>query len=88
MFACFNEPQRVGLHGILVACHFLLLPTPLGQLDLVREEITTSHHVSESKVCPQSPQPFTRFLITLVPPLDLDDPIVISVPDVAGHTIR
>ena len=36
-----DVPERVWLDGILVASDLLLFEAPLGQLDLVREEITS-----------------------------------------------
>lgn len=42
MYVGFDDPQRVGFDGVLVASDLLLLETPRGKLDLVREEIAPS----------------------------------------------
>jgi len=88
MCARLYKPQRVSHNRVFVACHLLLLPPPLRQLDLVRKKITSSQRVSQPKMCTQRPQAFGRLL---VPPITFHNfkiPIIIGVTCEAGHTIR
>lgn len=82
-----DHPPRVGLHSLLIARNLLLLETPLGQLDLMTEEITPSHRMAQPKPRPQSPQPLKTLGIMLVTLVDLHEPIVVGVACKASETV-
>jgi hypothetical protein len=87
MCARFYEPQRVSHDSVFVTCYLLLLPSPLRQLDLMREKITPSQCVSQSEVSPQCPQALSRFLIPLIALRNFQIPIIVGITYEAGHTI-
>ena len=80
-------PQRIGQNSLLVASHLLLLETPLRKLDLVRKQVAASHDVPEPELGSEGPETLARFLVTFIPFVDFDDPIVIRVSRVAGDTV-
>lgn len=52
MCARLHEPQRIIPHSILIASDLLLLPSPIRQLDLMREEIAPSKRVPQPEMRP------------------------------------
>ena len=50
MLVLLNVPNGVGQCGTISACHFLLLETPIRQLDLVGKENAASHEMDELKL--------------------------------------
>ena len=88
MYVGFDDPQRVGFDGVLVASDLLLLETPRGKLDLVREEIAPSQCMPKPEHRAQSPETLGRLRVTPVASLDLHDPVVVRVPRKIRHTVR
>lgn len=87
MSRSFNEPQRIGFHGILVTCNLLLLKAPFGELHFVRKKITTGQSMAQPERRPQSPQTLGRLPIPLVTMLNFDIPVVVGVAHEAGQTV-
>jgi len=88
MNGSLDKPQRVGLDGVFVTRDFLLFETPLGEFDLVREEIATSQRMAQPKRRPQCPQLLGRFLVTFISMLDFHEPVVVCVSSKSWHAIR
>ena len=89
-------PQRILPGGVLVARHLvtvsldpamikradlLLLVRPVGQLDLVREEVTPAQNMPESELRPQGPELMPSLSIPFALGLrsELDNKVVIRV---------
>ena len=88
MHVGLHEPQRVIAHRILVARHLLLLPSPVGQLDLVREQVAPLQRMAQPERRPQRPYTLIRLLIPPIPMLNLHNPIIIRIPRKVRHPIR
>lgn len=51
MFVLLNIPEAVGDGAAFCASNLLLLETPVGELDLVREQSAASHEMDQSELC-------------------------------------
>ena len=72
---------------MFVACYFLLLPTPLGELDFVREQVTTCHDVPKTELSAQCTKALRGLLVAFVTLVDFYDPIVVRIPSIPRNTI-
>ena len=81
MIRRLDKPQRIRPGRILITRHLLLLKPLVGQLDLVREQITSRQGMPQPKNRPQRPQPLRRLLVPLVSALNLHKPVVVGVTD-------
>ena len=82
-----NHPKGVWFHRVLVACHLLLLKTPVRQFDFMRKEVTASQGVPQPEDGPQRAKSRGRFPVLLVAVLDLDEPVIVRIPDEFLHSV-
>ena len=88
MIRRLDKPQRIRPGRVLITCHLLLLKSPIGQLDLVREQVTPRQGMPQPKNRPQRPQPLRRLLVPLVSALNLHKPVVVGVTDETAVAVR
>jgi hypothetical protein len=60
-----NKSSHMKPLLITAETHFLLFKSPLWQLDLVREEVASSHGVSQAEMASKSTQALSRLVLVL-----------------------
>lgn len=76
-----DKPERVFVRRVLVARHLLLLKAPVGELDLMREQVAAGQDVAQTELAAERAQAVARLPVPPAARLgdNFDDKVVVGV---------